>query len=454
MEALNRSLDVDWRLWPHDVRGSRAWARGLARAGVLSPEEASAIDHGLARVADRLGALGSPDGLPDEDVHTLIERLLTEDVGPAGGKLHTGRSRNDQVATAFRLWGMQAVGDLRERTVALARALSQRAKAALGVVMPAYTHLQQAQPAPAAHWLLSRAWPLVRDLERLRAVADECSAMPLGSGAVAGCPFDVDRERLADELGFRRVSENSIDAVSDRDWVAGLLFACAMTGVHVSQLAEDLVIFSSAEFGFVQMGSGFATGSSLMPQKRNPDAAELARGKSGRLIGNLAAVLTVLKGLPTGYNRDLQEDKEAAFDSVDTLGVVLPAMTGAVARLSLDRERAAQGLTAGLCATDLAEHLVRRGVPFRESHHAVGALVRAAEASGRALDELALDEMRGVHPAFGDDARDVFDPEASVESRAVRGATSKAAVSAQAEALAARLDELSASPSPESGPAA
>lgn len=443
METLNRSLDVDWRLWPHDVRGSRAWARGLERAGVLSPQEATEIDQGLTAVAARLKALGGPDGLPDEDVHTLIERLLTEIAGPVGGKLHTGRSRNDQVATAFRLWGMEAVRELKAQTGALAQALLHRAEAARAIVMPAYTHLQQAQPVPAAHWLLSRAWPLVRDLERLRVVAGECAVMPLGSGAVAGCPFEVDRERLADELGFPRLSENSIDAVSDRDWVAGLLFACAMTGVHVSQLAEDLVIFSSAEFGFARIGSGFATGSSLMPQKRNPDAAELARGKSGRLIGNLAAMLAVLKGMPTGYNRDLQEDKEAAFDSVDTLGVVLPAMTGAVASLSLDRERAARQLGAGVCATDLAEHLVRRGVPFRESHHAVGALVRAAEESGRALDELALDEMRAVHPAFGDDARDVFDPAASVESRAVRGATATAAVKAQLEALSAALDELS-----------
>lgn len=443
MEALNRSLDVDWRLWPHDVRGSRAWARGLERAGVLSAEEAAAIDDGLTAVAARLKALGGPDGVADEDVHTLIERLLTESAGPVGGKLHTGRSRNDQVATAFRLWGMEAVRGLLARTGALARALAHKAEGATEIVMPAYTHLQQAQPVPAAHWLLSRAWPLVRDLERLRGVAGECAVMPLGSGAVAGCPFEVDRRRLADELGFPRVSENSVDAVSDRDWTAGLLFACAMTGVHVSQLAEDLVIFSSAEFGLVRLGSGFATGSSLMPQKRNPDAAELARGKSGRLIGNLAAMLAVLKGMPTGYNRDLQEDKEAAFDSVDTLGVVLPAMTGAVASLSLDRERAARGLTAGLCATDLAEHLVRCGVPFRESHHAVGALVRAAEESGRGLDEFALDEMRAVHPAFGDDAHRVFDPAASVESRAVRGATAKAAVKAQLEALSAALDELS-----------
>lgn len=439
MGPLNRSLDVDWRLWRHDVRGSRAWARGLERAGVLSPDEAAQIDRGLVQVADRLEALPGPAGLPDEDVHTVVERLLTEIVGPVGGKLHTGRSRNDQVATDFRMWGMEAVAELRGQVVELAEALAAKARATRDVVMPAYTHLQQAQPTPVAHWLLSRAWPLVRDAKHLGAVADECAVLPLGSGAVAGCPFDVDREALAAELGFSTVSENSIDAVSDRDWAAKLVFAAALTGVHLSQLAEDLVVFSSAEFGFVRIGGGFATGSSLMPQKRNPDVAELARGKSGRLIGNVTAVLAVLKGLPTGYNRDLQEDKEAVFDSVDTLAVALPAMTGAVAELGVVRERLAGALGAGVHATDLAEHLVRRGVPFRESHHAVGALVRAAEASGRELNELGIDELRRGHPAFGDEATAVFDPVASAESRAVRGGTAAAAVDAQLEALAKAL---------------
>lgn len=436
MGPLNRSLDVDWRLWRHDVRGSRAWARGLERAGILSPDEASEIDRGLVQVAERLEALPGPAELPDEDVHTVVERLLTETVGPVGGKLHTGRSRNDQVATDFRMWGMEAVAELRAQVLALAEALAAKARTTKDVLMPAYTHLQQAQPTPVAHWLLSRAWPLVRDAKHLDAVADECSVLPLGSGAVAGCPFAVDREALAAELGFSRLSENSIDAVSDRDWAVKLVFAAALTGVHLSQLAEDLVVFSSAEFGFVRIRGGFATGSSLMPQKRNPDVAELVRGKSGRLVGGVAAMLVMLKGLPTGYNRDLQEDKEAVFDSVDALAVALPAMTGAVAKLEVVRERLEAALGAGLYATDLAEHLVRRGVPFRESHHAVGVLVRAAEASGRELSELGLDEMRQAHPAFGDDATTVFDAAASAESRTVRGGTSSAALDAQLEALA------------------
>jgi len=439
MEALNRSLDVDWPLWPHDVRGSRAWARGLARAGILTRDEADRIDRGLGAVGRRLEALSGPAGLPGEDIHTVVEGMLIEEIGDLGGKLHTGRSRNDQVATDFRLWGKDAIGELRGRVAALVEALAAKARETAEVVMPGYTHLQQAQPVPAAHWLLSRAWPLVRDLEHLRTVLRECDILPLGSGAVAGCPFEVDREALAADLGFAGVSENSIDGVSDRDWSARLLFGAAMAGVHLSQLAEDLVLFSSSEFGFVRLGDGYTTGSSLMPQKRNPDVAELVRGKSGRLVGNLMGMLAVLKGLPTGYNRDLQEDKEAVFDSVDTLLVVLPAITGAVETMALDRDRISRALRPALFATDLADHLVRKGLPFREAHHAVGALVRAAEGSGRELDRLTLDEMRAVHPAFADDVFEVFDAASSAESRAVRGGTSAAALEAQFDALARAL---------------
>ena len=443
METLNRSLDVDWRLWPHDVRGSRAWARGLARAGILSPDEARRIDAGLAAVATRLQALPGPADLPEEDIHTVVERMLIEEVGSVGGKLHSGRSRNDQVATDFRLWGKASIAALGEALAALVEEIARKAREQADVVMPGFTHLQQAQPVPAGHWLLSRAWPLVRDLEHLRAVMRECDVLPLGAGAVAGCPFDIDRDALAADLGFARVSENSIDTVSDRDWAARLLFGAAMTGVHLSQLAEDLVLFSSSEFGYVRLGDGYTTGSSLMPQKRNPDVAELTRGKSGRLVGNLVGMLTVLKGLPTGYNRDLQEDKEAVFDSVDTLATVLPAMTGAVGSLTLDRARIAKALGTQMLATDLADYLVRRGVPFREAHHVAGELVRVAEDSGRELDRLALEEMKAVHPAFAEDVREVFDPAASVESRAVRGGTSAAALNVQFEALAAALEGVS-----------
>ena len=270
--------------------------------------------------------------------------------------------------------------------------------------------------------------------------------LPLGAGAIAGCPFDIDRARLADDLGFARVSENSMDAVSDRDWAVRLVFAAAMAGVHLSQLAEDLVLFSTSEFGFVRLGDGFTTGSSLMPQKRNPDVAELTRGKSGRLVGNLAGLLTVLKGLPTGYNRDLQEDKEAVFDSVDTLELVLPATTGAVLGMTLVRSRIEASLRAEMLATDLADHLVRRGVPFRESHHIAGALVRLAEESGRELSGLTLDEMQAVHPGFTDDVLGVFDPAASVESRAVRGGTSASAIEDQLDALAEALERVAEGP--------
>ena len=435
MEALNRSLDVDWRLWRQDVRGSRAWARGLERAGILTAAEAAEIDAGLRRVAGLLEAAPGPGAFADEDIHTVVERLLTETIGPVGGKLHSGRSRNDQAATGFRLWGKDAVRAMRGDVVALIGAIAAKARETDGIVMPGYTHLQQAQPVPAAHWLLSRAWPLVRDLQHLRAVLRECDVLPLGSGALAGCPFEVDREALAADLGFSRVCENSMDGVGDRDWAARLIFGAAMTGLHLSQLAEDLVIFSTSEFGFVRLGDGFTTGSSLMPQKRNPDVAELTRGKSGRLAGNLTRILTVLKGLPAGYNRDLQEDKEAVFDSVDTLGMVLPAMTGAVRSVKLVPARIEAALRPEMLATDLADHLVRRGVPFRESHDLAGALVRAAEASGRELSALTLEEMQAVHPGFGPEVFAIFDPKASVESRAVRGGTSTRAMAAQFEAL-------------------
>ncbi|NNF27289.1 MAG: argininosuccinate lyase, partial [Gemmatimonadetes bacterium] len=301
------------------------------------------------------------------------------------------------------------------------------------------THLQQAQPTSAAHWLLSRAWPLVRDRERFMRVATACSVLPLGSGAVAGCAFPIDRKRLADRLGFDRVSENATDAVSDRDWAAEFLFAAAMTGVHLSQLAEDLVIFSSKEFGFVTLNDAYTTGSSLMPQKKNPDVAELVRGKSGRLLANVVRLLTVLKGLPTGYNRDLQEDKDAVFDSADTLDLVLPAVEGAVASMTLNGSAMSEGMGDGLFATDLADYLVAKGVPFRESHHLVGELVRLAEGSGRTLSALSSEEMQSVHEAFGEDAADVFDVRRSLQSRGLEGGTSDEALARQLSEIRARL---------------
>lgn len=438
MVALNRSLDVDFRLWPHDVRGSRAWVAGLLGAGVLTVEEAARLREGLDAVARRL-ADTDPADCGDEDVHTLVERLLGEEVGALAGKLHTGRSRNDQVATDARLWGMEAVSDLQHDVAGLCRALLALARSSVDRLMPGYTHLQRGQPVRAAQWALSHVWPLLRDGERLDAAGRAAAVLPLGSGALAGCPFPVDREALAEELGFRRPSENSLDAVSDRDWACDLVYAGAMLGVHLSRLGEDLVLFASTEFGFLHLSDGYSTGSSLMPQKRNPDVAELARGKAGRLLGNLQALLVLLKGLPTGYDRDLQEDKEVLFDSVDTLRITLPAMAGAVRTAVFREERLASALDGWLLATDLADHLVRRGVPFRESHEILGALVRDAEERGSDLTELPAGVFEKAHPAFADGLDEVLSHERSVEARGVPGGTAREAVEAQIAEAETRL---------------
>ena len=439
MVPLNRSLHFDIRFWPQDVRGSCAWARALVRAGVLTDAEGDTLIEGLDRVSARL-ANTDHSGEHDEDIHSLVERLLYEEVGDVAGKLHTGRSRNDQAATDFRLWGMEAVAALRVASRGVQGALLDWARESLDIIMPGYTHLQQGQPVRAAHWALSHFWPLERDGKLLAAAGAQAGVLPLGSGAIAGCPFPIDRERIREELGFARVSENSMDAVSDRDWVVELLFAAARIGVHLSRLAEDLVLFGSKEFGFVRLSDGFSTGSSLMPQKRNPDVAELVRGKAGRLVGNLVSLLTVLKGLPTGYNRDLQEDKEALFDSVDTLTLVLPAVEGAVRTAAFQPERIESALDTQLLATDLADYLVRAGVPFRKAHEAVATVVRVAEERAVPVDALELDDFQVVHPSFGPDVLDVFSWDRSVEARSAEGGTARAAVQAQIDAAAEKLE--------------
>ena len=430
MVPLNRSLDVDFRLWPQDVRGSQAWALALARAGVLTEEEGQILVRGLEAVGRRLAG-GEGLGAAEEDIHTLVERLLREEVGTVAGKLHTGRSRNDQVATDFRLWGMGACRVIQDELRQLLDALLRMAEGNLDLVIPGYTHLQRAQPLRAAHWALSHFWPLQRDRERLNRVWEEASILPLGSGALAGCPFPIDREWLAKTLGFEGVSENSLDSVSDRDWAAGLAFAGALMGTHLSRLGEDLVLFSSKEFGLIRISDGFSTGSSLMPQKRNPDVAELVRGKAGRLVGNLTAILTLLKGLPTGYSRDLQEDKSLLFDTTDTLLTTLPAISGAIDTAAFVKDAAAAALSGDLLATDLADYLVRKGVPFRESHEIVGRIVRESEDRGVGLSDLPLDVFRGIHAAFEQDTWDVLSWESSVEARAVQGGTARGAVLAQ-----------------------
>jgi argininosuccinate lyase len=362
-------------------------------------------------------------------------------VGEVAGKLHTGRSRNDQVATDLRLLLLGEMAGLGEALLGLQRAIIEQAETHLDVVMPGYTHLQQAQPVLFSHWLMAFFWKLQRDRERLADAARRARVCPLGAGALAGNPFEIDRPALAAALGFDVVSENSIDAVNDRDYVVEFLAWAALTQVHLGNLAEDLIIWSSREFGFVEIDDAYATGSSLMPQKKNPDSLELMRGKSGRVIGHLTGLLTTLKGLPTAYNKDLQEDKEALFDTVDTLKMELAIAAGVVRTLRVNGDRMEAALDDGVLATDLADYLVRKGVPFRQSHHLVGQAVRRAEGLGVGLKELTLEVYQAIHPAFGEDVYEVFDFIRSVEARAVEGGTATTAVRVQISRAKQRLSE-------------
>ena len=431
-DALNSSIGVDFRLWPHDVRLSKAWAVALYHAGVLTLHESNEIEHGLDRVAARLEG-GEAPAPRDEDVHTLIDRLLHDEIGEAASKLHTGRSRNDQVATASRLWAMDAAARLDTAVKRLQQTMIDQAHGLETALMPSYTHMQRAIPVSAAHWLLSHFWPLHRDRARVRAAARSAAVLPLGSGAVAGCAYPISRVLLKQSLGFSAVSPNSIDAVSDRDFVAELLFAATMIGTHLSRLAEDLIIYGTSEFGFVRFGDRFTSGSSMMPQKRNPDALELARGSAARVLGDLTTLLATLKGLPSSYNKDLQDDKRVLFDAVDTLLLVLPAVAGALEECEFDAHRMRGALSASMMATDLADYLVRKGVTFRDAHRAVGRLVRRGEDDGVGLDDLPLGAFTEVHAAFAPDVFDALSPARSVESRDVDGGTGPAAVRAQLE---------------------
>jgi argininosuccinate lyase len=428
LDELNRSLDIDCRLWREDIEGSRAWVQALLGAGVLDAEEARLLDEGLQRVADRLQQ-AFPADAEDEDIHTLIERLLYEEAGTVAGKLHTGRSRNDQVATSARLWSMRAAVRLDRELRGLQTALLEQATAHVDVFMPAYTHLRRAQPVRVAHWLLSHFWPLQRDRERLGSAVERLAVLPLGSAAISGSGFAVDRTLLKELLGFRAVSENSIDAVGDRDWICELLFVGSMVTTHMSRLAEDLIIFSSDEFRFIELPEAYTTGSSLMPQKRNPDGLELARGMAARLIGDLTAALVMLKGTPSGYNKDFQDDKRVLFGAVDALEKLLPTTRETVAGMRFRAEVLGDAVAdEALLATDLADELVRRGLPFREAHTAVGRLLRAAEQQGCPPSELPHAHWKQAHPLFLSPALPALTVTASVDARAVHGGTGRAAV--------------------------
>lgn len=435
LRQFNDSLPFDQRLWLEDIFGSMAYASAGAAAGLLTAAERDALLAGLEQVAEEWRAGQFPFAPGDEDIHTAVERRLGELIGPLAGKLHTGRSRNDQVATDLRWWLRSRVDELDSLLVDLLRVTVQRAAAEIDVLMPGYTHVQPAQPIRWSHWLLSHAWAWQRDRQRLADLRTRLNLSPLGAGALAGNPFAVDRHALATDLGFDGPIPNSIDAVRDRDYAVEFLSWAALLGVHLSQLAEDLILWSSREFGFVQIADQFSTGSSLMPQKRNPDSLELLRGKAGRLAGNLVSLLTTLKGLPAAYNKDLQEDKEPLFDSVDTLLVALPVAAGVLATMRIRPERMAAALGDELLATDLADTLVRRGVPFRQSHELAGLAVKRSEALGVALRELPLAEYQAISPQFGPDVAGVFDFEQSVEQRAVYGGTAYAAVLRQIEEL-------------------
>ncbi len=433
LEAVNRSIGTDFRLWPFDLHASRAWAVALWGAGVLTLEESKLLEQGLDAVGARLRSGVQPIA-DDEDVHTMIDRMLHEEIGDVASKLHTGRSRNDQVATATRLWSMHAATQIGTAVQELQAVMLEHAEQLQGALMPSYTHLQRAIPVSGAHWMLSHFWPLERDRSRVADASKRAAVLPLGSGAIAGCAYPISRVLLQGSLGFAAVSQNSMDAVSDRDFVADLLFALSLLGVHLSRLSEDLILFGSSEFGFVGFGDAYTTGSSMMPQKRNPDALELARQSGARMLGDLTTLLATIKGLPTGYNKDLQEDKRVLFDAVDAMLLVLPAVSGTLAELRFRTERMRAAVSGTMMATDLADYLVGKGASFRDAHSVVGRLVRESEQRGLELHELAFDVFRDSHPRFEPDVFDALSPVRSTERREVEGGTGPAAVRAQIDA--------------------
>ncbi|MDK1044936.1 MAG: argininosuccinate lyase [Anaerolineales bacterium] len=431
---LSDSFSFDRRLYGEDVDASLAWARALGRARVLTESEVEALVAGLEEVR---GTLADPafEPLPtDEDIHTAVERLLTEQVGPVAGKLHTGRSRNDQVATDFRLWVMRACDRIEVAILDLARAMVQSARAGVDLPMPGYTHMRPAQPVTWGHWMLSAFWPLIRSRDRFALARASASVLPLGSAALAGTAYPIDRQAIADDLGFDSVSPNSIDAISDRDFAVEYLFAAAMLGVNLSRQAEGLILYSGPEYGFVELDEGYTSGSSLMPQKRNPGALELTRAKAGRLVGHLTGLLTTLKGLPSAYDNDLQEDKPPVFDAHDTLLEVLPVLTGLIGTLQLHPSRMAAAITPDMLSTDLADYLVGKGLPFREAHAVAGRVVRVADEKQVALDQVPLRELRVLDGRFEQDVVEVFDVEAALERRSSLGGTAPSAVRDQLKA--------------------
>ncbi|MEI7844469.1 MAG: argininosuccinate lyase [Chloroflexota bacterium] len=426
--ALNTSLPVDQRMAIQDVDGSIAWASALLGSNILNQAEYQQIIQGLSTVRQEFSNGEFLFAPADEDIHTAVERRLTELIGAPAWKLHTGRSRNDQVATDFRLWMLATLPSILEVITNLQSVLINLAETAGETLMPGYTHLQRAQPVLLAHWWLSHFWPLERDKERLESLVKRVSILPLGCGALAGTPIDVDRAALAVELGFAYPSPNSMDAVSDRDFAAEFLFCASMLAVHLSKLAEQIVLFTSAEFGFLELSDAFSTGSSLMPQKKNPDVFELTRGKAGTLLGLLTGLMASLKGLPSTYDKDLQEDKAPVFAAADTILMMLPVLSGALQSISIKSNRMRAAIDSFMMATDLADYLVGKGIPFRETHSLAGKAVRLALDQGVGLDGLSMEQYKSLHVAFEPDVYSALDPMESVKRRNAYGGTAPEAV--------------------------
>jgi argininosuccinate lyase len=433
MATLSRSTHFDWRLAPYDLAGSRAHARALHQAGLLTEDELAAMIDGLDVLAAEVASgVFQPAGT-DEDVHGALERRLVELLGPeVGGRLRAGRSRNDQIATLIRMYLRDALQTVARGLVSAIVALHQQAHVHLGVAMPGRTHLQHAQPVLLSHHLLAHAWPLLRNCDRIRDLDRRLAVSPYGSAALAGTSLGLDPEAVATDLGFATSVANSIDGTSSRDLVAEAAYVCAQIAVDLSRLSEDVIIWVTQEFGFATLADEWSTGSSIMPQKKNPDVAELARGKAGRLIGNLTGLLATLKGLPLAYNRDLQEDKEPIFDSIDQLLIVLPAITGMIATLTFDREQLERLAPTGFSlATDIADWLVRQRVPFVQAHEIAGACVRRCEANGIELTDLSTDDLAAISPHLTADVRSVLSVDGSINSRSGRGGTAVARVGEQ-----------------------
>jgi argininosuccinate lyase len=441
MEEINASIDFDRKLAAQDIAGSQAHIAMLARQGVIEAADAEAIAKGLAEVKGEIEAGSFTFSRALEDIHMNVESRLAEIIGPVAGRLHTARSRNDQIALDLRLWVRDAIDALILEIAELQRALSRRALDSAGMVMPGFTHLQSAQPVTFGHHLLAYVEMLARDAGRFKDARKRLNESPLGAAALAGTSFPIDREMTAEALGFDRPTANSLDSVADRDFALEALSAAAITATHLSRFAEEIVLWATPQFGFVRLSDAFSTGSSIMPQKRNPDAAELVRGKTGRIVGALVGLLTVMKGLPLAYSKDMQEDKEGAFDALRTLSLCLAAMTGMVTDLTPNAKRMKAAAGAGYAtATDLADWLVRAlNMPFRDAHHVTGRIVAIAEARGEALEKLTLDELRSVEPRITEEAFGVLGVERSVKSRTSYGGTAPVNVRRQARAWLKRL---------------